>query len=405
MRNIQSLDSPGSVVGVRIDIDGRLDFDNEILYEFRHKAHKPTLDHLASNGAKCVVFAHQTDQESVLEDNLQKHIDIFRSILDHPIVYENENDLTVDENINQLDNGEILILSDVYENYIQNYAEINTVDKSLNHSFVSQFSNKLDAYVNDAFSLSHTFCPTIVGLPQTVPSYAGKVLLGEINMLDQVIDMEKKHTFVIGGYTDIKEKITRIEVLLQSDTISVDMFLLTGDIANIFLFADGYDLGEDTREKLRDDDTWQCVNQASEILLNYREKIQLPNDLIIENNTKRAEYSLSACPLNAEVKDIGSGTIADYTDHLTDTDSVFMCGCSGVIFDEHSELYKEGTVSLLDAVSDVQNSIIFDQNLVYYSLVSDISGFSHSSSGSMSVLEYVTKGRLNGVEVLLPADN
>lgn len=405
MRNIQSLDSPGSVVGLRVDIDSRLDSNNEILYEFRHKAHKPTLEHLASNGAKCVVFAHQTDRKNVLDDNLQKHVEIFRSILEYPIIYENENDLTVDENIEQLENGEILILSDVYENYIQNQSEITTIDESLNHTFVSQFSDKLEAYVNDAFSLSHTFCPTIVGLPQTVPSYAGKVLLGEINMLDQVVDVEKEHTFVIGGYTDITEKIERINVLLESDTISVDKFLLTGDIANIFLFADGYDLGEDTREKLRDNDTWQCVNQASEILLNYREKIQLPNDLIIENDTKRAEYSLSACPLSEEVKDIGSGTIAEYTDHLTEVRSVFMCGCSGFIFDEHTDVYAEGTVSMLDAVSNVDNSVIFDQNLVYYSLISDISGFSHSSSGSMSVLEYVTEGRLNGVEVLLPADN
>lgn len=70
-----------------------------------------------------------------------------------------------------------------------------------------------DAYINDAFAVSHRAHASVVGLAKALPSYAGPALEDEVRHLSQVRDAQKKPLLVFFGGKKFSTKLPAIELL------------------------------------------------------------------------------------------------------------------------------------------------------------------------------------------------
>jgi len=146
--------------------------------------------------------------------------------------------------------------------------------------FAKQLAGLADAYVNEAFSVSHRKEASIVSIPKYLPSYAGLILAQEVSALDMLFK-KPKHPFVLMmGGIKISDKAKTLENLGRR----VDTILLGGGIANSILSERGYEIGASIIEP-------GARTLARNIYRNYKNKIVLPVDLVVGNKKKDPDSS------------------------------------------------------------------------------------------------------------------
>ena len=73
-------------------------------------------------------------------------------------------------------------------------------EESAKTLLIRNLSKMGDIFVNDAFGTAHRSQPTIVGLPEVMPSVAGLLMEKEISNLSRVFEgAPRPVTFVLGG--------------------------------------------------------------------------------------------------------------------------------------------------------------------------------------------------------------
>lgn len=403
MRRLDALDSPGAVVGVRIDVHTGISESGDITCVSRHKAHAPTINELVEKNTRVILLAHHylSDEEDgkTSTEIMQSHADILSEYIDTATVtpwnQTEEDDLK--HSIHDLDDGDVLLLDNLadMDGCLQEYE---TQQEATETPLVEQLAPELDAYVNDAFSISNKMYPSIVGFPAVLPSYAGRVVESEKEVLSQLEGQSGPHVYVVGG-NRVSEKLELMDSLLKEE--QARKILTTGLISTVFLYAAGYNLGDNMKEELEARGVWESINKASELLTQYGEYIEYPNDVAVEDGGERTEFALSACPLPDVVKDIGQGTLEEYISELDDAEAVIACGTAGIA---EESAFQTGTEQLLKNVSEQPYNVIAGMSTMEACDELGITGFKHSSTGSQAAFEYLSTESLPGFEVLLPSD-
>ena len=106
-------------------------------------------------------------------------------------------------------------------------------------TFVEKLVNSHDAYVNDAFGVSHRRHASVVGPPPYLPSAAGLLLQKEIEALGLLLgEPDQPFVAVVGG-AKVADKLGVLKALLHR----VDALVVGGAMAFTFLAAQGHDVG------------------------------------------------------------------------------------------------------------------------------------------------------------------
>jgi len=126
-----------------------------------------------------------------------------------------------------------------------------------------------------------------------------------------------------------------------------DKILLGGLLANIFLEAAGYDIGEENKHTLPGFE--KLKNKAKTILEKYRDAIELPKDVAVEINNERMEVPIDKLPVKGQIKDIGINTIIHYSKILSNAATIVANGPAG-IFEERQ--YAIGTTEILHSIAN-----------------------------------------------------
>ena len=107
-------------------------------------------------------------------------------------------------------------------------------------AFCRSLASLADIYVNDAFSTSHRDHASISGIADFLPSYAGFQMEKELRNLSAALDDPARPMAAIMGGAKIADKIN----LLQNMFEKLDLLVVGGGMAMIFLSALGYSVGE-----------------------------------------------------------------------------------------------------------------------------------------------------------------
>ncbi|MCT9096622.1 phosphoglycerate kinase [Haloarchaeobius sp. HME9146] len=382
-------------VGVRVDINSPLS-DGGLADDARLQAHEETLSELLERGARLAILAHQGRPGGDDFETLAAHAERLDEMLDYPVSYVDATfSSAARDAVTALDSGEAVVLENT-RFYAEEYMEFDPAKASQTH-LVEGLVPVLDAYVNDAFAAAHRSQPSLVGFPERLPSYAGRVMERELDVLGDIESTDRPRVYVLGG-AKVPDSIDVAWSVLENDL--ADTVLTAGVVGNVFLAADGVDLGDTSMEFIMDQGYWDEIDRAADLLDAHGDRIRFPQDVAVERDGERREIGMNALPGNPgeAAMDIGEGTLKVYRSILEDAETVILNGPAGV-FEE--PLFEYGTRELYAAAGGVPDSIVGGGDTAAAIRKFGLEErFGHFSTGGGACLRMLTDGELPAVEAL-----
>ena len=300
------------------------------------------------------------------------------------------------QKITQVQPGEILVLDN-----LRFCAEENIDDKReklVKTHFVRKLAPLFDYYVDDAFATAHRSQPSIAGLPEMIPSVAGRLMEKELDAVSTLLAEPKRPSVYSLGGAKVEDKIPVIENILSRG--KADKVLLGGVPAKLFLRA------RDVKTKINEEevrDFKQFLERAVQLTQKYRDHIEVPIDLAYEDKQgKRIDLATGATPADEEALDIGSKTLEKYSKIIKGAATTVANGPLGV-FERNG--FDKGTKQLLEAMAQSDGyTVIGGGHLVGLASIQGIEEkFSHVSTAGGAMLSLLSGETLPGVDALVRA--
>jgi phosphoglycerate kinase len=215
-------------------------------------------------------------------------------------------------------------------------------------------------------------------------------------VLGSIEETPTPRTYVVGG-AKVPDSVTVVEHALEHDL--AEHVLVTGVVGNVFLAADGVDIGRASTEFIHDRGYETEIERASDVLDEYADRVELPVDVAVERNGERTELDVTSLPPRRDepLKDVGSDTIAAFEDILRTSGTAVLNGPAGV-FEE--ETFAAGTREILAAATHAEYTVVGGGDTAAAIRAFDLSGFDHVSTGGGAALRLLTGESLPAVEVL-----
>ena len=383
-------------VFLRVDINVPLDPSTHlILDDTRIKAISKTLSEL--DEARVVLGSHQSRPGKDDFTSLEPHANLLAQYCSQQIKF-------VDDvigphallKITKIQPGEILVLDN-----LRFCAEENIDDKReklVKTHFVRRLAPLFDLYVDDAFATAHRSQPSIVGLPEVLPSAAGRLMEKELDAVSTLLEEPKRPCIYALGGSKVEDKIPVIENILSRG--KADKVLLGGVPAKLFLRA-----GE-VKTRINDEeihDFSQFLDRAKKLTQKYKDLIEVPLDLAYEDNQgKRVDQPVNSPRFEEEALDIGSKTVEKYSKIVRGAATTVANGPLGV-FERNG--FDKGTKELLESMAESNGyTVIGGGHLVGLASIQGIEEkFSHVSTAGGAMLALLSGQTLPGVDALVRA--
>src|SRR5437588_9573020 len=139
--------------------------------------------------------------------------------------------------------------------------------------FARQLASLGEIYVNDAFGTAHRAHASTEGVTHYLPGVAGFLMEKEINFLGSALENPRRPFAAIIGGAKVSDKIAVLERLINM----VDVLLIGGGMANTFLKAEGYEIGDSLYEEGKVDAAKELIAKARQHALAFL----LPTDVVI----------------------------------------------------------------------------------------------------------------------------
>jgi len=401
--SIQSIDDgefSGKRVLLRPDINcpidhktGKLANDNRIVKSI------PTIQDLSDAGARLVIIAHQgdtTDYASLV--SLNQQAERLSELLGKPVQFiEDIAGPAAVEAIQQLNDGEILLLDNIryLTEEVSTFEDVVKQDPADMGScyMIRRLAPLFDCYVNDAFAAAHRNSPSMVGFQQVLPSYAGRLLMQELDALQSITDNPARPSIYMLGGARAGDAFGMIEQVLEDG--SVDQLLLSGLVGQIFMLADGIDIGESSAGFIKYKGFEQYIEPAKEFLANHRDKISYASDVAVEVNGERKNLAPGDVADDQDICDVGDQTIVDYCDAIAKAKTIFVNGPCGVY---ENVIFEKGTKTLWNAVADADGFSVIGggDSVTSFAKYTGLDRINYVSTAGGALIRY-----LSGVELPL----
>jgi len=382
-------------VFVRVDINVPLDpSTHQILDDTRIKAISKTLSEL--DEARVTLGSHQSRPGKDDFTSLEPHANLLAQYCSQKISFvEDVIGPHAIQKIAKVQPGEILVLDN-----LRFCAEENIDDKReklVKTHFVRRLAPLFDFYVDDAFATAHRSQPSIAGLPELLPSAAGRLMEKELDAVSTLLEEPKRPCVYSLGGSKVEDKIPVIENILSRG--KADKVLLGGVPAKLFIRA------RDIKTKINADeihDFKQFLDRATNLMQKYKDHIEIPLDLAYEDKQgKRIDLPVNSIRED-EALDVGSKTLEKYSKIVRGAATTVANGPLGV-FERNG--FDKGTKELLESMAESNGyTVIGGGHLVGLASIQGIEEkFSHVSTAGGAMLSLLSGQSLPGVDALVRA--
>jgi phosphoglycerate kinase len=256
-----------------------------------------------------------------------------------------------------------------------------------NDSILAKEMAKLcDVFVMDAFATAHRAEASTAGISQFAPiACAGPLLIKELETLEEVMENPRKPLVAIVGGAKVSTKLK----LLKSLSKKVDVLIVGGGIANTFLAANGYAVGD----SLYEIDLVDEAEQIIEDMASRNKKIPLPTDVVVAEKLSPDAESYDE-PANKvaddeKILDVGPKTTKVYAELIKKAGTILWNGPLGAF---EVEQFSKGTKAVAEAVAKSKAISIAGGGdtiaaIDKYKLADDISYISTGGGAFLSFLE------------------
>ena len=388
-KTLKDMNFKGKKVLVRVDFNVPLK-DGVVGDKTRIKAALPTIEYLIKEEAKVLLISHLGRPGGEPKDDLR--MDPVAKALANLLNKEvKKADDCIGEEVKKaadnLENGEVLVLEN---------SRFHAGEKANDPEFAKELASLADLYVNDAFGAAHRAHATTVGVTEYLPAAAGFLMQRELNALGEVMENPESPFVAIMGGAKVSDKIDVIKNLINK----VDKLIVAGGIANTFLLAKGYEVGDSLVEADK-------VELAKELMAEAEEKgveIVLPIDVVIaddfSNDANIQTVAADEIPAGWQVLDCGGPqSLENYKEIIKNAKTVIWNGPLGVF---EMEKFAHGTVELAKALaeSDAHSVIGGGDSAAAINQAGVADKMSHISTGGGASLMFFEGKELPGVAAL-----
>ena len=390
-KTIRDIDVTGKRVFLRVDFNVPIDVaTGSILDDSRMKAVLPTIGYLREQGAKVIIGSHLGRPKGKRDPKLSLGPVAARlgELIEHEVKVANCClGAEVQEAAHSLEPADVLLLEN-----LRFHAE----EEANDPEYAKALASLAEVYVNDAFGTAHRVHASTVGMARYLPAVAGFVMEKEIDYLSRAAhDPARPYVAIIGG-AKISTKMAVLEHLLDK----VDKILIGGGMANTFVKAEGFDVGESLVEE-------EYVDSAREVMEKAESKgvrILLPTDVIVaerfEADSPAKRVSVKDVPAGWRIMDVGETTIDVFAAALRGAKTVVWNGPMGVIEMGPFAHGSHRLAGVLATLGDADTIIGGGETAAAVEQVGLASKFSHVSTGGGASLEFLEGKELPGIAAL-----
>lgn len=379
IKRLQDLELNNKRVLIRQDLNVPVK-DGVVTSDVRIKASLATINAVLKRGGKPILMSHlgrPTEGEYNEEFSLKPVADRLDELLDVNVRLEKNWLEGVALNAN-----EVVLCENV---------RFNIGEKENNDELAKKIAKLCDVFVMDAFGTAHRAQASTHGVAKyATAACAGILLSNELDALTQALDTPKRPMVAIVGGSKVSTKLTVLESLSKV----VDKLIVGGGIANTFIKAQGYDVGNSLCES-------DLVDTAKSLMDTIN--IPIPTDVVTgEEFSESAEATIkNAKDIEKDdmIFDIGPNSIKELTDILKTAGTIVWNGPVGVFeFDQ----FANGTKQLSNAIAESSAFSIAGGGdtlaaIDKYNIAKDIS---YISTGGGAFLEFLEGKKLPAIEIL-----
>ncbi len=384
-------------VFLRVDINVPIDpSTRQILDDTRIRAVSQTLSELED--ARVVLGSHQS---RVGKDD-------FTSLEPHALVlaeYCNQEVKFVDDvigpharqRIARVQPGQVLVLDNLRFSAEENMDD--KPEKLVKTHFVRRLAPLFDLNVNDAFATAHRSQPSIVGMAEVLPSYAGRLMEREVKAISTLLEDPRRPVVYVLGGAKVEDKVPVIQHILEKG--KADKILLGGVPAKLFLTSMGKKTSLDDEKEMTS--LAPFLDQAKSLIKQYGNMIEVPIDLgYADRSGQRIDRPIDSNPAKEAALDIGTRTLEKYSKIVEGASTIVANGPLGVF--ERSG-FDHGTRQILESMAKNNAfTVIGGGHLVGLASILGIEDkFKHVSTAGGAMLSLLSGQDLPGVEALVRA--
>lgn len=381
MKTIKEFELTGKKVILRSDFNVSIK-DGKIISNERITAELPTINYLIEKGAKVIIMSHLgkiKSEEDKKKNTLYIVYEELLKLMNTKIIFSPAtHGKILEEKISFLQNGEILLMENTRYEDLENKKESNC-DEELSRYWASLG----DIFINDAFGMTHRKHASNYGISKFLPTGIGFLIENEISGLSPIIKPQKPFTIIMSG-AKLEDKLSLIKSLVPK----CDKLLLGGGIANTFLAVNN-NIGQSLASH-------DLINEAQNLIAIYKERIIMPVDVKVKNDTNSKVKDISDITDNDIILDIGPKTIELYKKYISASETIFLNGTVGKYEDDGFEV---GTKEVLKAVSQTKAyTVIGGGDALSSAEYFKINNFSFISTGGGATLNYIATEKLTCFE-------
>lgn len=350
-------------------------FDGMITSDQRLQAAMPTLNMALEKGAAVMVLSHLGRPEAGHFDkrySLKPVADYLAKHLNYPVRFVSD----------YLDG----VAVNPFELVVCENVRFNVGEQNNDEALAKKLAALCDIFVMDAFGTAHRQQASTVGVAQYAPiAVAGPLLLKEFEALSYVFKNPKKPIAMVVGGAKISTKLS----LLQHMVTQVDYLIPGGGIANTFLKAQGYAIGNSLYEESLLDEARHILDIAKSAGC----QILLPFDVVVGKQLSEFcpafNKSLTHIAADDMIMDIGPETVSRYVHLLEKASTIIWNGPVGV-FELPQFSYGTRAIAMAIANSDAFSIAGGGDTLAaidQYNLTEEISYISTGGGAFLTCLE------------------
>jgi phosphoglycerate kinase len=387
-KSIRDIQWQGKRAVVRVDFNVPIEH-GVIGDDTRIRSAVPTIQYLVDHGASVVLMSHLGRPKNTVVESLR-----LKPVAAHLAELLNKTvtalpDVAGPNALNAakgLGAGQILMLENT---------RFDPREEANDPSLAQEYAALGDVYVNDAFGAAHRAHASTTGIAAYIPAVAGLLMERELEALAGTLANPERPFITIIGGAKISDKIGVIENLLSK----VDALLIGGGMANTFLLAQGYAMGDSLVETTSLDLAKRMIDLAAA----RGTKLLLPTDAVVADAFSPTANSMVVPVTDVKpgwrILDIGPATRAVYSAQVASAKTVIWNGPMGVF---EMPAFAEGTRAVAQALADSSAKSIVGggDSVAAIEQMGLADRVSHISTGGGASLELLEGRVLPGVDAL-----
>jgi len=390
-KTVEDIDVAGKKVLLRVDFNVPLDTNTgDISDDSRIQASLPTIKYLVDHKAKIIICSHLGRPGGKVVENLRMAPIAQRlsQLLGLPVSTASDCiGQEVENKIEALKEGDILVLENL---------RFHPEEEANDAGFARKLAKLADIYVNDAFGSAHRTHASTVGVAKYLPAVAGFLMNKELEVMEKLLHNPERPSACLIGGAKVSDKIE----LLQNMLKKVDILLVGGGMAAVFLKTQGYEVGR----SLVEDDKLSLARKLLQEAREWGVPFLLPIDVVVVEEIRAGAPTrvvpTTTIPSDSHIVDIGPQSIELFCSELKKCRTIIWNGPMGIY---EIPQFAQGTRSIANFLSTLNATTVIGggSSAEVVQEMGLTNKMTHVSTGGGASLRFLEGVTLPGVKVLL----